>query len=82
VTGEEMSLAEVFPGIRVKKVMDFATNQLTNNTESGQSHDLLTRFMGGESKMTVCSECNGRGKRGLIAKFCSSCSGAGYLTSK
>ncbi|MEO0880157.1 MAG: hypothetical protein AAFY22_10650 [Pseudomonadota bacterium] len=41
--------------------------------------DAFSYFFGDDRRMAVCTECDGRGKRGLVARKCAACEGEGLV---
>lgn len=81
------SLIDAFPAANLEGVRAFANNVAASQVEAGGKPDLragnmLSHFMGAERmSFTTCEECGGRGKRGLIARFCGPCDGSGLIKS-
>lgn len=82
------SFMDAFPAARLEAVQKFALNKNPQASSheapaDGPSQDMLSRFMSTTtSSFAPCAECDGRGKRGLIARTCSSCEGAGIIRSE
>ena len=75
------SMAEAFPAAKLAAARDFAVNAAPA-TDGGEvrATDMLTRFLGGRADhREICEECDGRGKRGLIARSCVDCDGTGFV---
>lgn len=77
--GEESSLADAFPAARMAAARNFAANAAPAE-DKGLPFDLLSGFLGAKASLKHCDECNGRGKRGLIARRCETCEGVGYVS--
>ena len=84
LTGDQWSMPEAaFPATKLAAARDFATNRAPA-PEGADAHsvDMLSSFLGAKSAAHVfCGECNGRGKRGLIARHCDDCDGTGFVQS-
>lgn len=70
-----VSLASAFPAARSAIAWRHAAN---SPPASGAPGDLLKAFLGGDRAATMCGDCGGRGKRGLIARRCTACEGTGF----
>lgn len=83
LSDDSASLAEAFPAAKLAAARDFAVNAAPVEAEGeGKVMDLLSSFLGGQAETReVCEECNGRGKRGLIARMCMDCDGTGFVAS-
>lgn len=79
LSGEGASLAAAFPAARMEAARDFATNAAPAPVDD-RPIDLLAGFLGSNAKKTICPDCAGRGKRGLIARMCAECDGSGFVT--
>ena len=66
------SFIDAFPAARSEAALRFATNQA-----KGEPADLFRSFAR-PARLSVCPECGGRGKTGLIARPCAPCGGAGF----
>ena len=78
---EGASMAAAFPAARLEAARDFAVNAAPAPVDD-RPVDMLARFLGGAEKRTLCGECNGRGKRGFIARVCNACDGAGFVNAR
>lgn len=74
-----VSLASAFPAARSAIAWRHAAN---NAPATGAPGDLLKAFLGGETATSMCSECGGRGRRGLIARRCEACEGSGFVKTR
>ena len=76
-------MAAAFPAARLEAARRFATNRAPRENagaDAGRDVDMLSAFMGaGRANQTICDECDGRGKRGLIARMCQACDGEGFV---
>lgn len=83
LVGDQTSMPAAFPATKLAAARDFATNRApVPEIADGQSMDLLSSFLGAKTAAHVfCDECNGRGKRGLIARHCNECDGTGFIQS-
>ena len=82
LTGEASSLAEAFPAARLEAARKFATNMAPPGEPKGDM-DMLNAFLGGgRAERAACPDCGGRGKRGLIARTCHACDGAGFVKTR
>ena len=85
---EKVSFMDAFPAAKLEAVQKFALNtKPIENSDSQKTgvptQDMLSRFMSTtRASFAPCAECDGRGKRGLIARTCDSCSGAGIIRSE
>lgn len=81
--GESASLTAAFPAAKLDAARQFATNRAPVDGAAGDGIgdiDMLSTFMGAErANQTICDECGGRGKRGLIARLCQACDGEGFV---
>lgn len=71
------SFAAAFPAARSGLARKFAVNRAPL-TEEGAAPDLLKAYFGDVPVKSVCGECGGRGRRGVIARRCDACDGAGF----
>jgi hypothetical protein len=67
------SFVDAFPAARSETARRFATNRADGAPAA------LFKSLSGSARLTVCPDCSGRGKTGLMARSCQSCSGAGFL---
>ena len=77
-----VSIAAAFPAARLEKVQKFAVNKAPEAPEGGKAGvapDLFKSFFGSSPRKALCNTCEGRGKRGFIAKTCEDCDGAGFV---
>lgn len=81
ISGEESSMLRAFPAAKLPAARQFAVNAAPGE-ESGRSVDLLTQFLGARAAKEICDDCNGRGKRGLIARMCDACDGSGFVAAR
>lgn len=72
------SLAAAFPAAGMEAARDFAMN-VAPAPAGDQPIDMLSSFLNEKQPRTVCADCGGRGKRGLIARNCDACAGAGFV---
>lgn len=81
LSDDSASMADAFPATKLAAARDFAVNAAPEKAEgSGKVTDLLTSFLGGSAAAKeVCEECDGRGKRGFIARMCVDCDGTGFV---
>ena len=73
--------AAAFPMTKLAAARDFATNRArpTSDVEI-EPADLLSSFLGAKTVAHVfCVRCNGRGKRGFMARECNDCDGVGLI---
>lgn len=75
------SFASLFPAARLDAARNFALNAAPAPT-GDRPVDLLASFMGAREKTTLCNDCGGRGKRGLIARMCDPCGGSGFVAKR
>lgn len=68
------SFVDSFPAARSEAALRFATNRAKGDPKA------LFQSLAGSARLALCAACNGRGKTGLIARFCPSCGGAGFST--
>lgn len=71
------SMAAAFPMAQAEDARSFSINLPPKNS-AGDGADLLKAFMGSGAPQVVCKDCGGRGRRGLIARTCDCCDGAGF----
>lgn len=71
------SVAAAFPMAQAEAARSFAIN-LPPKHAHGDGADLLKAFMGSGTPKVLCKDCGGRGKRGLVARQCDCCGGAGF----
>ena len=79
------SISAAFPAARLDAVQKFAVNKAPEASEgekAGVSPDLFKSYFGSEVRKALCNTCEGRGKRGFIAKTCEDCDGAGFVKQK
>jgi hypothetical protein len=81
LSGSSASLADAFPVARAEAARSFAINMAPDGAHD-RSGELLKAFVGGEGPKAVCKDCYGRGRRGLIAKECDCCGGAGFVRAR
>lgn len=79
LSGENASLAAAFPAIKMEAARAFATNAAPAQVDD-RPIDMLAAYLGANEKKTICPDCAGRGKRGLIARMCGECDGSGFVT--
>lgn len=88
VLNEKVSFMDAFPAAKLDAVQKFALNTKPKATSDGQEtaapeQDMLSRFMSTtRASFAPCADCDGRGKRGLIARTCDGCDGAGIIRSE
>jgi hypothetical protein len=81
IGARDASAADAFPAARLAAAREFAVNRAPGDSSGGLSRDLFTRFMGAKAAShMMCDECDGRGKRGLIARRCATCDGTGFVS--
>lgn len=70
-------------GRAFKSATKFATNEAPTKMadEADGMSDLIGAYFGGGSAKSLCTDCNGRGKQGFIARTCASCDGVGMVKS-
>jgi len=73
------SIAAAFPAARLEKVRKFAVNNAPNPEESAPGPDLFVQYFGKTPIKALCNTCEGRGKRGFIARACQDCDGVGFV---
>ena len=79
LSGDSASMTSAFPAAKLAAARKFAANAAPA-PEAGVSIDMLSSFLGARAgPQEVCEECNGRGKRGLIARMCADCEGTGFV---
>lgn len=81
ISGEESSMLNAFPAAKLAAARRFATNAAPEQSE-GRAADMLTSFLGAGAAKEICDDCNGRGKRGLIARMCAACDGGGFVAAR
>ena len=84
LSGDSASLVEAFPAAKLEAARNFAVNAAPAPEAEGAGEakvaDMLTSFLGGRSESReICDECDGRGKRGFIARLCVDCDGTGFV---
>lgn len=67
------SFVEAFPAARSEAAKRFATNR------AGADPAALFQSMAGAARLSVCPDCNGRGRTGMMARSCSACGGGGFV---
>lgn len=79
LNGDEMAFSTVFPAAKLAAAREFAANAAPA-PETGETFKGLAKFMGAERApaRSFCDACDGRGKRGLIARMCPDCDGSGF----
>ena len=75
------SMTAAFPAARIQAARNFATNVAPAPADN-RPIDMLASFLGGKASKAVCDECDGRGKRGLIARLCDACDGSGFVNAR
>jgi len=80
LSGEQASYAEAFPVAKMEAARNFAAN-MAPQSGNGMAVDMLSSFLGAKASAakSFCGECDGRGKRGLIARSCAECDGTGFV---
>ena len=78
------SISAAFPAARLEKARSFAVNYAPkemgpDSAGNGEGHDLLKSYFGDKPRQSLCGTCEGRGKRGLIARVCHDCDGVGFV---
>jgi len=83
LAGDQHSFSAGLPATKLAAARDFATNRApAPEIADGQTIDMLSSFLGAKAAAHVfCDECNGRGKRGFIARHCAECDGTGFIQS-
>jgi hypothetical protein len=74
-----VSLASAFPAARSAIAWRHAANTAPANGAPGE---LLKAFLGGGASTSMCGDCGGRGRRGLIARTCEACEGTGLVRAR
>jgi hypothetical protein len=84
ISGDQASMADAFPAAKLEAARSFAANIAPDANASGAAPiDMLSRFLGAkDAAKTFCGSCNGRGKRGFIARTCADCDGSGFVEPK
>lgn len=84
LSNDNASMADAFPAAKLAAARNFAVNAAPAEAEgTGNVTDMLTSFLGGRAETReVCVECDGRGKRGFIARMCGDCDGTGFVASR
>lgn len=79
LTRDQAAYADMFPAAKMEAARRFATNVAPENDRRAAG-DLLQSFLGAPkaTPKIICDECDGRGKRGLIARICGECGGVGF----
>lgn len=78
ISGGEQAFADLFPVARMEAAVRFASNTAPSG-DGAAPVDMLKRFLGSEeASKQFCNVCDGRGKRGLIARTCNECGGTGF----
>jgi hypothetical protein len=81
IGGKDASVMEAFPAAKLAAVREFAVNRAPSDASGGLPKDLFMRFMGAKAaSQMMCDDCDGRGKRGLIARRCATCDGTGFVS--
>ena len=81
LTSEQASVSAAFPLAKMGAAREFAAN-LAPAPMGDRNVDTVTSFLGTKAAAHVfCDTCNGRGKRGLLARECVDCDGAGFIGS-
>jgi len=80
LSGGQASYADAFPAAKMAAARNFATNAAPQTGGAGPA-DMLSSFLGARASAakSFCGECDGRGKRGLIARTCPECDGTGFV---
>ena len=79
--GGHASMASAFPAARLEAAKRFATNTAPEATNDNAAADMLKSFLGAKAEAAeFCDECDGRGRRGLIARMCDACDGTGFVS--
>lgn len=81
ISGDESSMLKAFPAAKLAAARQFATNAAPEES-GGRAADMLTSFLGARAAKEICDDCNGRGKRGLIARLCEVCDGSGFVAAR
>ena len=78
----QTSMIKAFPAARLASARQFATNAAPQET-GGAPIDILSNFLGAKAAAKeICDQCDGRGKRGLIARMCEECDGEGFIAAR
>lgn len=77
----QASLAGAFKFAASEPARGFAANHAPQ-AGSGSHSDILKSFLATRSAKTLCDACGGRGRRGLIARTCENCAGAGFVSER
>lgn len=75
----EGSLAGAFAFAAVDKARSFAANRAPEGSPDVRAA-VLRAFLDARGAKALCDDCNGRGRRGLIARLCETCRGAGFVS--
>ncbi len=78
LSGEQASMTAAFPVAKMAAARKFATNRAPS-LEPGADFDMLSSFLGTSASKEICDECDGKGKRGFIARTCVDCDGSGFV---
>lgn len=82
LSGSQSTMSAAFPAARLEAARKFATNTAPEPA-GDETFDVLSSFLGAKAAAkTVCGECGGRGKRGLIARHCDDCEGTGFVSGR
>ena len=82
ISGDGASFGDLFPAAKMEAAVRFATNAAPE-AEGAAPVDMLKRFLGSEdASKQFCHVCDGRGKRGLIARTCNECGGTVVLPAR
>ena len=80
--GGEDSMMSAFPAARLEEARQFAVNKAPAAGDGGAA-DMLKSFLGAKADAAeFCGECDGKGRRGLIARTCVACDGTGFVTGR
>ena len=80
ISEQQTSLASAFLIAEAGETASFAVNEAPPMPEGGPAPDILRGFLDAKyAEDKICYDCNGRGKRGLLARECDICEGSGFI---
>ena len=77
----DSAMASAFAFAGGRAAQSFAINRAPD-AGAGEQADVLKSFLAARSMKAVCDDCGGRGRRGLIARPCETCEGAGFVADR